>query len=213
MTAVVRVVGASGAGKTTLVERLLPLLRQRGLSVGTVKHAHHGYDADREGSDSVRHWEAGAAPVLLIGPDRRTLHDAGGAPPLDVLVARHFRDADLVVVEGFSGEGGPAVLVHRKGIERRAVADPADVILTVTDEPLGGSPEVGPDDLDAVADRLEALVEKRPGPDVRLTVDGRVVELNPFAARVLAGAVVGMVNEYKKGGDGPPADIELTIRP
>jgi len=213
VTAVVRVVGASGAGKTTLVEGVLPLLRGRGLSVGTVKHAHHGYDADRPGSDSARHWAAGAAPVLLIGPDQRTLTEAGGAPPLGVLVDRHFRDADLVLVEGFSRERGPAVLVHRHGVERRAVADPATVVLTVTDEPLGEGPEVAPDDLEAVADRLQALVEERSGPDVRLTVDGRTVVLNPFAARVLAGAVVGMVNEYKKGGEGPPADIELTIRP
>ncbi len=212
MTAVVRFVGASGAGKTTLVERVVPLLRERGLAVGTVKHAHKGYDADRPGSDSARHWAAGAAPVLLVGPDQRTLTEAGSAPPLDVLVDRHFRDADLVIVEGFSGEGGSAVLVHRRGVERRAVVDPAKVILTVTDEPRGEGVEVGPDDLDAVADRLAALVKGGSGPDVRLTVDGRTVRLNAFAARVLAGAVVGMVNEYK-GGDGPPTDIELTIRP
>ena len=43
--------GWSGAGKTTLIVRLIPELNLRGVSVSTIKHAHHGFDVDRPGKD------------------------------------------------------------------------------------------------------------------------------------------------------------------
>ena len=63
-------VGSSGAGKTTLIERLIPLLTQRGLTVSTLKHAHHGFDIDRPGKDSFRFRAAGAAQVMVAAPQR-----------------------------------------------------------------------------------------------------------------------------------------------
>ena len=38
--------GFSGSGKTTLLVNLIPELTNRGLSVSTIKHAHHGFDID-----------------------------------------------------------------------------------------------------------------------------------------------------------------------
>lgn len=66
---IVSFVGSSGVGKTTVVEQLIPLVRAAGLRVGTVKHAPHGHDVDRVGSDSWRHRQAGADAVLLAGAD------------------------------------------------------------------------------------------------------------------------------------------------
>ena len=52
MPRVVSFVGRSNSGKTTLLARLVEALKERGLKVGVIKHAHHGFDLDREGSDS-----------------------------------------------------------------------------------------------------------------------------------------------------------------
>ena len=52
--------GWSGSGKTTLIVRLIPELASRGLSVSTLKHAHHEFDIDRPGKDSHAHRQAGA---------------------------------------------------------------------------------------------------------------------------------------------------------
>jgi molybdopterin-guanine dinucleotide biosynthesis adapter protein len=57
---VLGIVGWSGSGKTTLLVAVLPLLRAAGLSVSTIKHAHHGFDMDLPGKDSHRHRLAGA---------------------------------------------------------------------------------------------------------------------------------------------------------
>ena len=62
--------GYSNSGKTTLIEQIIPLLRQQGLRVSVVKHAHHRFDIDHPGKDSHRHREAGAFEVV-IASDRR----------------------------------------------------------------------------------------------------------------------------------------------
>ena len=67
---VVGFAGYSGAGKTTLVEQLIPALKLRGLRVSVVKHAHHDFDIDQPGKDTYRHRQAGAFEVL-VASDRR----------------------------------------------------------------------------------------------------------------------------------------------
>lgn len=211
MTCAVMVVGASGSGKTTLIERLVPALRARGLAVGTVKHAHHGFDLDRPGSDSARHAAAGASPVAVVGPEGFALRSDAAPASLDALVGRFFRDADLVVAEGFTGSPGPKVLVHRRGIEAKPLPNPEEVILAVTDEPLGYPSETTPDDIDGVAEQLAALVDDSDAPDVSLTVDGKPVPLSEFVRRFLSGALGGMVGELK-GIPDAPREIEIVIR-
>ena len=57
--------GWSGSGKTTLMAALIPELVARGVTVSTVKHAHHAFDLDQPGKDSWRHREAGAREVMV----------------------------------------------------------------------------------------------------------------------------------------------------
>ncbi len=119
--ALLHIVGASNSGKTTLIERLLPVLRAHGLRVATIKHAHHRLDPDTPGKDSWRHRQAGAMATLLIGPGQMQLV---GDAPADAeparLAARFLDEADLVLVEGWSGMKGAKIEVVRRGREGRA---------------------------------------------------------------------------------------------
>jgi molybdopterin-guanine dinucleotide biosynthesis protein B len=73
--------GWSGAGKTTLMTRLIPELAARGLGVSTLKHAHHAFDVDRPGKDSYEHRRAGARQVLVASAHRWALMtEHRGAP-------------------------------------------------------------------------------------------------------------------------------------
>ena len=65
--------GWSGAGKTTLIVRLIPELNRRGFKVSTIKHAHHGFDVDRPGNHSYEHRAAGAHEVLVASANRLAL--------------------------------------------------------------------------------------------------------------------------------------------
>lgn len=168
MPVVVTIRGSSGSGKTTFVERVLPVLRSRGLRVGTVKHASHGFTADRAGSDSARHSAAGSEPVLLVGPEGHVLFHLNveptvTRPALGELVDRYFGDRDLVLVEGFSSEGGPCVLISRREVIPKA-PPPTDLVLfAVVDEPLGYDIELSSDDITKAADMLVDHVRSRAG--------------------------------------------------
>ena len=120
MTAVLAVVGHSGAGKTSLLERLLPTLAARGVRAGAVKHASHGFLADRPGKDSHRLYESGAHAVALVSCEQvatfTRLDDAtAGDPSLAVALRTLPAELDLVLVEGFSWEPIPRIVVVGPG--------------------------------------------------------------------------------------------------
>jgi molybdopterin-guanine dinucleotide biosynthesis protein B len=112
---VIAFIGYSNTGKTTLIEKLIPLLIGRGLAVSTVKNAHHGFDMDRPGKDSFRYREAGSQQVLIATSERWALltEVRGGPAPLEALIAQ-LAPCDLVLVEGFKSEGHfPRIEVRR----------------------------------------------------------------------------------------------------
>src|SRR4051812_13927869 len=107
--------GWSGAGKTTLLRRLIPVLVRRGLSVSTLKHAHHAFDIDQPGKDSWEHRQAGATEVLIGSANRWALmHELRGGPEpgLDDLL-RRLSPVNLVLVEGFKRGSQAKIEVHR----------------------------------------------------------------------------------------------------
>jgi len=107
-------IGNSNSGKTTLIEKLLPVFRARGLSVSAIKHAHHGFDMDRPGKDSYRYREAGAGQVLIATAQRWALLTETPRPATFGDLLAQLAPCDLVLVEGFRSEGAfPRVEVRR----------------------------------------------------------------------------------------------------
>jgi len=107
--------GWSGSGKTTLVSRLIPLLTARGLSVSTIKHAHHGFDVDKPGKDSYVHRKAGATEVLVTSAHRWALmHENRGRPEpsMDELIG-YMTPVDLLLVEGFKAYPHEKLEIYR----------------------------------------------------------------------------------------------------
>ncbi len=110
--------GWSGSGKTTLLEALIQGAVGRGLSVSTIKHAHHSFDIDTPGKDSHRHRAAGAVEVLVGSAKRWALmHELRGEdePSFEQLLAR-ISPVDLVLVEGFKRHPHPKLEVHRPAL-------------------------------------------------------------------------------------------------
>lgn len=151
----------SGAGKTTLIERLIPRLVAAGRRVSVLKHAHHDFDLDTPGKDSWRHRAAGASEVLVASGRRWALMRelAGQAEPsLEEHLAR-LADADLVLVEGWKGAAIPKIEVHRPalGLPLLHPADP-HIVALATDAPVPTAlPRLPLERPDLIADFILAL--------------------------------------------------------
>ena len=150
------ITGWSGSGKTTLLVRLIPAMVARGLSVSTVKHAHHGFDVDRPGKDSYEHRRAGATEVM-IGPANRwaLMHELRGVaePALPELLAR-MSPVDLILVEGFKRNPHPKLEVWREGTGKKPLfPDDPHILAIASDVPPPGCPlpRFAIDDIEAIA--------------------------------------------------------------
>jgi molybdopterin-guanine dinucleotide biosynthesis protein B len=155
------IVGWKNSGKTTLVEKLVTALTRRGRKVATVKHAHHTLRAHDGSTDGERHARAGARTTIVIGPDSWELDgrlQSGPPPGLDALP---WRDADIVIVEGFKNAPIPKIEVRRRASQtQEAVAgNDAKIIAVAADHAAdtGGRPLFDLDETEAIATFIEQL--------------------------------------------------------
>jgi len=132
----------SGTGKTTLLTRLIPLLRKEGLRIGMVKHAHHQFNVDQPNKDSYRLREAGACQTLIASRKCKAWieerADQANEPTLaEALAALQPESLDLVLIEGFKKEQFPKIELHRPGLGTPLIfPNDKNVIAIATDDQL-----------------------------------------------------------------------------
>lgn len=179
----------SGTGKTTLLTRLIPLLRAEGLRVAVVKHAHHSFDIDHPGKDSYELRMAGADQVLIASRRRlaviRERPDPTHDPQLaEILPWVDSNGLDLILVEGFKHAPVPKIEIYR---------------------PALGLPQIYPSDLHVVAVASDA-----PFPMAR-----EVPLLNLDRPRQVLGFVLGWLQNSRTArvpgrhpiADGRPSEV------
>ena len=160
---IIGLAGWSGSGKTTLITKLVPCLLARGLTVSTLKHAHHGFDLDRPGKDSFMHRAAGATEVIISSAKRwAILHELRAEEPewdLGGLVAK-MSPVDLVLVEGFKRDAFPKLEIHRiaNGKPLLYRQDP-HIVAVASDSVLPGTP-LPVLDLNAIDPIADLLLER-----------------------------------------------------
>jgi molybdopterin-guanine dinucleotide biosynthesis protein B len=153
---VIGLAGWSGSGKTTLLTRLIPCLVARGLTVSTLKHAHHSFDVDQPGKDSHSHRTAGATEVMVASSERFALvHELRGAPePALHDLLRRMSPVDLIVVEGYKAAAIPKLEVHRASVGKPLLhPDDNCIVAVAADVPLPRVelPVVSLDDVETIA--------------------------------------------------------------
>jgi molybdopterin-guanine dinucleotide biosynthesis protein B len=156
MPQIISIVGRSQSGKTTLIEKLIPELKKRGYRIGTIKHAHHGFDIDKSGKDSWRHRSAGADTVVVSSPGKIAMVKAEDCESLDCL-QNYFEGMDLVITEGYKRENKPKIEVLRAARHTQLLCEnDHNLIAVVTD--VGVKPKVpkfGLEDIGELADLIE----------------------------------------------------------
>ena len=131
----------SGTGKTTLLTSLLPLMKERGIKVGIIKHAHHNFDTDRPGKDSYELRKSGAKQMLTSSSRRwaliTELFDEENEATLDELLGYlHLPSLDLILVEGFKRESFRKIELYRPKLGKPPMyPQDRNIIAFATDAP------------------------------------------------------------------------------
>lgn len=214
MLPIVCVVGASNSGKTTFLEKLIPELRQRGYRVGTVKHDVHGFEMDREGKDTWRHRQAGAAAIAISSPvQTAVIRQTEVEMTLDELAGRYFWTEDILLAEGFKRSRFPKVEIFRSAVEPAPICTAADNLLAVvTDDPVSCDVATFPlAGVAAVADLIEnRFLKDRKEHSITVHLDGKRLPMNDFVQDIVVGGIRGMLSTLR--GWEAPRNIDIQIR-
>ena len=163
-TPVLCIVGQSGSGKTTYIERLIPELKKRGYRLAVIKHPPHDFDVDVEGKDSWRYMQAGSDAAVVSAPHKIALtkyvdHDLSP----DELVDFVGDGLDIVIIEGFKKSDAPKIEVHRAALGKELACAARDLIAIATDEKLDVPvDQYDLNDISAIADFIEVRFLKKP---------------------------------------------------
>lgn len=160
------IMGWSGSGKTTFIEKLIPQLQAQGLRVGVLKHDSHRFDMDREGKDTWRFGQAGADVVAIASPDQAAVIEYRRLE-LDEMLAR-IRDVDLIIVEGYKAAHLPRIEIHRMASGKPMYEKPENLAAVITDVPLlTDTPVFGMEDAAGVARLItEKYLNLQSGTDI-----------------------------------------------
>jgi len=108
----------SGTGKTTLLLKLIPELKNRGMRIAVIKHAHHNFEMDTPGKDSYELRKAGAVPMLICSSMRTVItieNEVEADPTLqEILTHIPVNTVDMVLVEGFKKWPFNKIELHRE---------------------------------------------------------------------------------------------------
>lgn len=151
MAVVISFVGRHNAGKTTILRRLVALLRQQGLKIAFIKHSHHELEIG-SAKDAELVLQAGADFVVASSPHLQVqYHQYTREPELAAILAGVPDNMDLVIVEGFKTEPLPKIEVVRQAIDPVPMLLPHTLAL-ISDFPLQTDlPRIPADDIEALA--------------------------------------------------------------
>ena len=168
---IIGIAAYSGTGKTTLLLRLLPILKSRGLRIGVVKHAHHTFEVDQPGKDSYELRKSGANQMLITSKKRWALMveaQRDDEPRLDeVLLELDQGTLDLVLVEGFKHEHFPKIELHRPSVGTPLLClEDSSIIAVATDQPLQEPPDLPQLDLNYAQGIADFIVARMKSTDL-----------------------------------------------
>ena len=104
---------ASGTGKTTFIERLIPHLTMHGVRTAVVKSDSHGFQLDTEGKDTAR-FTAGARAVAVSAPHGYFIQKKEEQrQDFQNLISKLEHDIDLFITESRSRGTLPTLMLDR----------------------------------------------------------------------------------------------------
>jgi molybdopterin-guanine dinucleotide biosynthesis protein B len=213
MRSIISIVGKSSAGKTTLLEKLIVELKQRGYKVAIVKHSHHKDDLDTSAKDTWRFTKAGSALSAINSLDHLAIyrHIDSFFDPQEISNFILW-DYDIMLTEGFKGSDYPKIEVHRSEQGKELLTDPEHLLAVVTDEPLDiDVPQFSRDNVAGIAGIIEkTIISQNRENDVDLVVNGTYAPISPSLKDLLSRTLIAMIPNPQ--GNGEVKNLHISLR-
>jgi molybdopterin-guanine dinucleotide biosynthesis protein MobB len=202
MRSVISLIGKSSSGKTTLLEKLITELKQRGHKVAIVKHSHHADTLDTAEKDTWRFTQAGSELSAINSLDHLAIYrrmDHFFDP--QEISSFILWDYDIILTEGFKGSPYPKIEVHRAEQGKELLTDKQLLLAVVTDEPLEVSvPQYSHDDVAGIADLIEKRIARDKGNDLDVVVNGARIPVNQSLQDLLTRTLLAMIPGTQDNG-------------
>ncbi|MBU0728256.1 MAG: molybdopterin-guanine dinucleotide biosynthesis protein B [Proteobacteria bacterium] len=158
MPPIVSFIGRPDSGKTTLLEKIIPMLITFGYRVGIIKHHVHAFEMDKPGKDTWRLKQAGARTVALSSPAAiGVISDTGRDLAPEEIAETYFKDVDIVLTEGYKQGNARKIEVFRRDLYDEPLPGRDSTWLAfISNDPIPGEmlPVFNPEDISGLADFL-----------------------------------------------------------
>ncbi|MGG7196423.1 molybdopterin-guanine dinucleotide biosynthesis protein B [Clostridium butyricum] len=128
----IAVSGVKNSGKTALIQKLIPKLIEKELKVATIKHDGHDFDADVCGTDTYKHKKAGAYGTAIFSKNKFMIIKEQEDTKEEELIS-YFKEADVILLEGFKNSDYPKLEIIRKGNSHKSVCKKETLLAIVSD--------------------------------------------------------------------------------
>ncbi|MCB4205453.1 molybdopterin-guanine dinucleotide biosynthesis protein B [Deferribacterales bacterium Es71-Z0220] len=217
MVPIICFVGASDCGKTTLLEKVISVLRNRGYKVGIIKNDTHGFEIDKEGKDTYRLKQAGANSVIISGPDKYAIiSDADKFYSLDDFAFYIGDKTDIILTEGFKSSKKPKIELFLDGTSTEILCKDDETLVAVATnnkekiKMLTKRPILDINNPEEISNFIEQHYLNKKKRKLFLMVNGKKIKIKDFVEDIVTSTIIGMVSELKDCSD--PKDIRIVIK-
>lgn len=213
MIPVISFVGSHNCGKTTILEKVIRGLKQKGYKVAVIKHHKGDFELDIQGKDTWRLSEAGSDVVAISSPQKTAvIKKPEQELTLDRITEMVCDGMDIVISEGYKFDDKPKIEVFRSEVSDRILSDEKDLVALVTDRRFDiDVPQFSFDDADGIVKLIiEKYLANTSPAGVSLIVNGVPLDMKPFIQDMFINSVSGLVAALH--GTENAKEIKITVR-
>ncbi len=213
MIPVISFVGSHNCGKTTILEKVIRRLKQKGYKVALIKHHKGDFELDIQGKDTWRLSEAGSDVVAISSPQKTAvIKKPEQELTLDRITEMVCDGMDIVISEGYKFDNKPKIEVYRSEVSDRILSDEMDLVALVTDRRFDiDVPQFSFDDADSIVEFIiEKYLPNTSSADVSLIVNGIPLDMKPFIQDMFINTVSGLVAALHDTENAK--EIKITVR-